>query len=316
MTDSSEYDPEDLPHSARVYVSAGRFDGQVVTVRSTAGAVEVTGENGALATITSGVEILKRPTPGSQRLRVFELPEVPESPFYGAVRYDFHGIPRWARTARTVWIVMLIIAVLTANGIFLGEIDLGVDAVWAAVAIAAIAALGVPLLLEIRATRKGMAQAEPVHAAIGVFERAGVPMENEASAGVHRGRLRSGQTLLPIVDYTLTRLTRSAAIAGAMLSGFVAYTLAFAPTAALAFGVSVLVDGPAARTARLISLLLAQPVAAALLWHVLQWGTAKTRFHPPLRERAAAYYRRPHLGTGLVFVLSLCATVPLALLAL
>ncbi|SED73538.1 hypothetical protein [Ruania alba] len=296
--------------TARAYASAGRFKGEVVTVRGGPGAVEVTGAHGTITTIAGEGEILQR---GGARLRVFEMPPTPESITYGPVRHDFHGIPRWARTLRTVWIVVLVLALLTLNGIYLGEIGENVPLPWAVAMVVAIAIAGIPLLLSIRATRRGLADADPVEQVTSVFEASGMPMEDEATASVRRGSTWTGAGRLPVVDYTLRRFTRAGLIGSQLIPGFVGYVVGFAPMGVIAFGISRVVPDESWRTVGALVILIGQPICAIVVWHLLLWWVAKTRYHSPLKEHAAAYYRRPQLASVVWFILYLVVTAALML---
>ncbi|QOR71847.1 hypothetical protein IM660_06165 [Ruania alkalisoli] len=301
--------------TARAYVSAGRFKREVVTVRGGPGAVEVTGAHGTITTVAGEGEILQRGGDQRARLRVFEMPPTPKSLTYGPVRHDFHGIPRWARTLRTVWIVVLVLALLTLNGIYLGEIGANVPLPWAAAMVAAIAIGGLPLLLSIRATRRGLADADPVEHVIKVFEASGMPMEDEATASVRRGSTWSGAGPMPVFDYTLRRFTRAGFVGSQLLPGFLGFVLGFAPLAAIAFGISRIVPDESWRTVAAVVIGIGQPICAALIWHLLLWWVARTRYHSPLKERAVAYYRRPQPSTAVWLGIYLLLTGALVLAA-
>ncbi|UFU05473.1 hypothetical protein [Ruania halotolerans] len=313
-------DPEhvmmDRPHqvhdqqqTVRTYASAGHFKGEIVEVRGAPGAVDVIGQQGTMTTRASEVEVVHHSGPTGSRLRVFEMPDDPESPTYGPVRHDFSGIPRWARTLRTVWIVVLVLAILALNGIYLGEIGANVPLPWAVAMVAAIGIAGIPLLLSIRATRRGLVHAEPIERTIGVFEASGLPMEDEATAAVYRGGARTGAGRMPVVDYTLSRLTRAGFVGSHVLTGFIGYTLAFVPLGAITFGIAQFVPDESWRTVAAVVVVIGQPLCAVLAWHLLLLVVARTRYHSPLKERAAAYYRRPRRSTATWFCVYLLITV-------
>ncbi|WP_159622786.1 hypothetical protein [Ruania rhizosphaerae] len=301
--------------TARNYVSAGRFKGEVVSIRGGPGAVEVSGVQGTITTIAGDGEILQRKGDAGPRLRVFETPLHPESLTYGRVRHDFYGIPRWARNLRTIWIVVLVLAVLTLNGIVVGEIGANVPLPWAVAMVAAIAIGGLPLLLSIRATRRGLADADPVEQVIDVFETSGMPMEDEATASLYRGTTWTFSGPMRVYDYTLHRFTRAGLVGSQLIPGFAGYVLGFAPLAAIAFGISRIVPDESWRTVAAVVIGIGQPICAVLIWHLLLWWVARTRYHSPLKERAVAYYRRPQRSTAAWLGIYLLLTGALVLAA-